>query len=368
MEVKFSYLGEQFLNLKSYFEAIEKVVKSGDFTLGKSLREFEESIAKLTNTKYAVGVGSGTDALFLSMKALGIKEGDEVITAPNTFYATVGAIVATHARPVFVDVDESFNIDASKIEKAITNKTRAIIPVHYMGLPANLSPILEIAKKYSLFVIEDACQALGASIQGKAVGSMGNVGVFSFHPLKNLNVWGDAGMIVTNDRELYEKLLLLRNHGLKGRDEIEFFAYNSRLDSIQAAIGNVLLSDFPNICERKKRNATIYNTEFEKLSQFIVKPLIRNGFIHAYHLYMLLVDRRDELLSYLHNNKIEAKIHYPIPLHLQKASQIYGYKRGDFPICEYQCKKYITLPVHQHLSEEAIYYVVSKVKKFYGVI
>ena len=223
MKVKFSYLSEQFSNPDPILKKIKKVVKTGNFTLGPEVKALESQFAKACGTSYAVGVNSGTDALFLSLKSLGIAPGDEVITMPNTFIATVGAIVASGAKPVFVDCDNEYLIDIDKIETAITSKTKAIMPVHYAGHPVDMIKILKIAKRHNLYVVEDACQAISAAIDGKVTGSFGITGGFSLHPLKNINVWSDGGIITTNSKETYEKLLLLRNHGMKNRDEYSIF-------------------------------------------------------------------------------------------------------------------------------------------------
>ncbi len=365
MKINYSYLNEQFKNPDPILDDIKKLISSGDFTLGYPLTEFENNIKDYLGVKHAVGVGTGTDALFLILKALEITNGDEVITAANTFFATIGAIAATGAKPVFVDSDNSFNIDPEKIERAITTKTKAIMPVHYMGLPVNLNPIMEISKKHDLPVIEDSCQALGGKVDNKFVGTIGIAGGFSFHPLKNLNVWGDAGMIVTNSDTLYEKLILLRNHGLKNRDEMEIFGYNSRLDSLQAVVGNHLFKSFPEITENKIKNANLCNSELVELSDVITLPKVPSHIKHVYHLYMFLAEDRDNLLKHLQDNGIDAKVHYPIPLHLQNACRALGYKKGDFPVYEKQCEHYITLPMHQHLNAEQVMYMVNKIKEFY---
>src|SRR3989344_7618627 len=241
MKVKFSYLSEQFSNPDPILKKIKKVVKTGNFTLGPEVKALESQFAKACGTSYAVGVNSGTDALFLSLKSLGIAPGDEVITMPNTFIATVGAIVASGAKPVFVDCNEEYLINPSLIEAAITKKTKAIMPVHYAGHPADMKKIMAIARKYNLRVIEDSCQAVAATTDGRAIGSIGDTGGFSLHPLKNINVWADGGVITTNSKEIYDKLILLRNHGMTNRDEYEIFGYNSRLDTIQAVVGNHLI-------------------------------------------------------------------------------------------------------------------------------
>lgn len=365
MKVEYSYLKEQFAHPEPILKAMKDQLKRCQFTFGPEMIEFEKHFAKLIKTSYAVGVGTGTDALFLPMKALGIGPGDEVISAPNSFIATTGAIVATGARPVYVDVLDDFTIDPELIEAAVTKRTKAILPVHYTGAPADMPKIMAIARKYNLPVIEDACQAISASINGKMVGTFGVAGGFSLHPLKNLNVWGDGGVTVTNSKKMTDKLLLLRNHGLKGRDEVEIFGYNSRLDTIQAIVGNYLIKQANWITNKRIENAKKLDKALSELPGYIKLPTRRKGFRHVYHLYMFYAKKRDQLLSYLLENGIEAKVHYPIPLHLQKAARHLGYKKGDFPVTEAQCKKIITLPVHQHLSDRQISYMTDKIKKFY---
>ena len=254
MEIGYSYLSEQFSNPDPILEDIKKLVFSGDFTLGKPMRDFELKFAQICQTKYAIGVGSGTDAIRLSLIALGIKEGDEVITTPNTFFATIGAIVTAGGKPIFVDVDDDYNINPNLIEAAITEKTKAILPVHWSGIPCKMNKIMEISKKYNLKVIEDACHAINGSYQGKAPGTFGITGCFSMHPLKNLNVWGDGGFIVTDSKEMHDQLVLLRNHGLINRDEHLIYGYNSRLDALQAVVANHLLKKIDYILNRAKEN------------------------------------------------------------------------------------------------------------------
>lgn len=365
MRVGYSYLKEQFKDSEDIFRGLREQLTRCEFTFGPELTEFENKFAKLIGTKYAIGVASGTDALFLSMKALGIGAGDEVITTPSTFIATVGAIVATGAKPVFVDSNEEYNIDPNLIEKAITPRTKAILPVHYAGCPSDMPRIMEIAKRHKLHVIEDACQAISAAISGKLCGTFGISAGFSLHPLKNLNVWGDGGIVVTNSKEIYDKIILLRNHGLRGRDEVEIFGYNSRLDTIQAIVGNYLIKQVDWITDRRIENAQRYDESFRGLSEFIKLLPRREGIKHVYHLYMFQAKDRDNLLNYLIKNGIEAKVHYPIPLHLQNAAKELGYRKGDFPVCEAQCKSIITLPVHQHLKDAEIAYVIEKIREFY---
>ncbi|MFH1767536.1 MAG: DegT/DnrJ/EryC1/StrS family aminotransferase [Candidatus Omnitrophota bacterium] len=366
MRVPFSYLDRQFADIAAYLNDLKTFVKSGDFTLGEQLSEFEASFAKVTGIPHAIGVGSGTDALILSLKILGVGPGDEVITTPMTFIATVGAIVMAGAKPVFVDSEAGFVIDPDKIEEKITSKTKAIVPVHYTGNAADMPKIAAIAKKHNLILVEDACQAISAAVDNKPVGSWGSTACFSLHPLKNLNVWGDGGMIVTRSAELADKLRLYRNHGLVTRDEVSMFGYNSRLDTLQAVIGNRLIKEVEFITNQRIANAKRYDQALSVLGGFIEVPPRRKNVRHVFHLYVIRARQRDELLKYLQDKGVEAKIHYPIPVHLQKAAESLGYKHGDFPVCEQDCKNIVTLPAHQHLREDEIGYVIDKVKTFYA--
>ncbi len=367
MNVRYSYLEEQFKDHQSILDGISGLVRSGDYTLGRSMQEFEEAFAAILGARYAVGVNSGTDALFLSLKAAGVGPGDEVITAPNTFIATVGAIVAAGARPVFVDiVHNDYVIDPDMIEGAITPRTKAIMPVHYAGHPADMTAILGLAEEHGVTVIEDACQAITAGIDNRCVGTFGEAGGFSLHPLKNLNVWGDGGVIVTNSDTMREKLVLLRNHGLKNRDEVAVFGYNSRLDSLQAIVGKHLIRDMEQITATRIKWANRIDAALGDLKPFITIPERKPGRRYVYHLYMLIVEDRDGLLGHLTGSGIEAKVHYPIPVHLQEAARYLGYRRGDFPETERQAGHIITLPVHQHLSEGQVDYMIETIRRFYS--
>ena len=365
MKISYSYLGRQFKNIDPYLKDIARLVKSGDFTLGKDVAKFEENFSKLCKIPYAIGVSSGTDALILSLEILGIGHGDEVITAPNTFIATVGAIAMSGARPVFVDNNEEYTIDVDKIEKAIIPRTKAILAVHLSGCPADMPKIMEIAKRHNLLVVEDAAQSILAAIDGKHVGSWGETACFSMHPLKNLNVWGDAGIILTRSKQLCDKLKLFRNHGLATRDEIEIFGHNSRLDSLQAVIANRLIKDVVSITEKRIANARRFDEAFGELKGYITIPPRRSNVKQVYHTYVIQAKDRDALCAYMLKKGIEVKIHYPIPLHLQKAASYLGYKKGDFPVCEKHCRTIITLPVHQHLTSKEMDYMIKCVREFY---
>lgn len=363
--INHNYLREQFSDYREIFRKIEPLIKECGYTLGRPVDEFEERIKGITGAKYAIGVGSGTDALFLSLRAAGISQGDEVITTPYTFYATIGAIVATGARPVFVDVRDDYNIDPSKIEQAITNKTKAILPVHWSGYSCDMDSIMDISRKHGLRVIEDACHAINASFRGQHPGTFGDAGCFSMHPLKNLNVWGDGGFIITNSVEMHDRLILMRNHGLKNRDKCLLFGYNSRLDSIQAIVATHLLDKLGHITSSRIRNAEILDKGLSSLSQIIIPPRAPD-IRHVYHIYVIMARDRDRLQDFLVSEGIDAKVHYPVPMHLQPASGYLGYRKGDFPNAERICSSVISLPVHEFIREEQCSFMVNKVREFYN--
>src|SRR5258708_22134107 len=368
MHVKFSYLDRQFADVDTYLADVRKTVIKGDFTLGRAVTEFEQRFAELCQLPYAVGVGSGTDALILSLKILGVGFGDEVITAPNTFIATVGAIAMTGARPVFVDSDDSFTIDPNKIEIAITERTKAILPVHYTGNVADMPRIMEIAKRHNLLVVEDACQAIMASRDGLPVGSWGETAGFSLHPLKNLNVWGDAGVVVTRSEEHARKLRLIRNHGMVNRDEVESFGHNSRLDTLQAVIGNRLIEQTEFITSKRIANARRLDAGLADLKEFIRIPERPANVQHVYHLYIVCSPYRDELLRYLHEHNIEAKIHYPIPVQLRPPAAPFASKKRHFPVPQRDSQTSITLPAHQPLLDDELDYMIEHIHTFSGQV
>jgi dTDP-4-amino-4,6-dideoxygalactose transaminase len=364
MKVNYSYLPRQFADIDDLLKKIKDFVKTGDFTLGKPLVEFEKKFAKLMGVKYAIGVNSGTDAIKLSLKALGIKSGDEIITAANTFVATVGAINELGAKPVFVDCDNTFCMNVDLVEKAITKKTKAIVPVHFTGYMTDMIKLKKISKKHNIPIVEDACQSILASQNKYIAGTIGSTGCFSLHPLKNLNVWSDGGVIITNNSKLNKDLKLLRNHGLISRDEIEIMGYNSRLDTIQAVVGNWLIPQTRKISSKRISNAKYYDKSFSKIPQITIPPRPK-GMRIVYHLYVVFAKNRDKLLDFCHKKNIEAKIHYPIPLYQQKALKFLSYKKGSFPVTDYHSKNIITFPVDQHLSKDELNYVIETVKEFY---
>jgi dTDP-4-amino-4,6-dideoxygalactose transaminase len=365
MKINFVDIQKQYkVYEKEIDTAIKKVLDKGDFILGEEVSLFEKEFAKFCETKYCFGVASGTDALFISLKALDIGTGDEVITAANTFIATTLAISMAGAKPVLVDMDpKTYNIDVTKIEAKITKKTKAIIPVHLYGQSADMDPIMKIAKKHNLKVLEDAAQAHGARYKGKRAGSLGDIAAFSFYPGKNLGAYGDGGAITTNNKKHAEKIFLLRNWGMKVKYHHLVKGYNSRLDTLQAAVLRVKLQYLENWNKRRQVIADTYNKLFSG-SEFIT-PYILKGADPIYHVYLIQVSKRDELLEFLKQNGISAGIHYPIPLHLQKANKELGYKKGDFPETERYCKKIISLPIYPELTNAEVEYITMKVKEFY---
>ncbi|MBV9636735.1 MAG: DegT/DnrJ/EryC1/StrS family aminotransferase [Methylobacteriaceae bacterium] len=363
-KVRYSYLPQQFGDPSEILEELRRFVPTGDFTLGKPVLEFERRFSELIGTGYAIGVGSGTDALKLPLKALGVGHRDEVITTANTFIATVGAINEIGARPVFVDCDDTFCMNVDQVEAAITPRTKAIMPVHFTGYMTDMRKLMPVAEKHGLPVVEDACQGILADIEGRRSGTWGIAGGFSLHPLKNLNVWADGGVIVTNDDGMAEKLRLLRNHGLKNRDEIEILGYNSRLDSVQAIVGNWLIKDTHSITARRIENAAYYDAAFQQMPEVRVPPRPAEC-KRVFHLYIIFAQERDRLFQYCVDKGIEAKIHYPIPLYQQKGLAHFGYKPGDFPVTDRHAREIISFPCDQHLSRDQQDYVIGTVRAFY---
>ena len=320
----------------------------------------------MNEARFGIGVGSGTDALFLALKALGIGAGDEVITTAFTFYATVGAIVTAGATPVFVDVGDDFNIDADKIAPAITAKTKAIMPVHWAGVPCDMDKINAIAQQHQLKVVADACHAISATLDERGMAQHSDITCFSMHPLKNLNVWGDGGIILTNDEALTKQLGLMRNHGLMNRDECAMFAYNSRLDTIQAVVAQHLIDErLTATTQGRIANAKYLDERLADIPQITMPERAANK-RSVFHLYMGIFERRDELQAYLQSQGIDAKVHYPIPMHLQPAAKDLGYTKGDFPKAEFVADNCLSLPVHEFISREHCDFMVAAISTFYG--
>lgn len=366
LKINHNYLSKQFVNYKSILKKISKVVLNNDFTLGSKVDEFELKIKKLLRSKYVVAVGSGTDAIMLSLKAIGVKEGDEVITTPYTFYATIGAIVTAGAKPVFVDVQEDYNMDPNNIIKKITKKTKAIVVVHWSGRICDMKSINKISKKFKIPIVEDACHAILAKQRGVYAGNFGEFGCFSMHPLKNLNIWGDGGFILTNNKNSYEKMMLLRNHGLVGRNINKIFGYNSRLDTIQAVVAIELLKKIKFITKKRIQNSLYLDSKLRNIIFIQIKNRQKNN-IEVFHLYEIRTKAkyRDDLVNYLRKKSIDAKIHYPVPMHLQPAAKYLKYKKGDFPISENIANTTISLPVHEFISRKDLDYISNSITEFF---
>ena len=367
MKVFYNYLPNEFSDVENIINDWRKLIKSSDFTLGKYVSDFEAKFQKFLNVKHCISTNNGTDALILSLKSLGIGSGDQVITVTNTFYATVGAIVAVGATPVLIDCDNRFQINVNDIEKAITSKTKAIMPVHWGGASPDMKSIMDISIKYNIFVIEDACMGIGASINGKSPGTFGKVNAFSMHPLKSLNVMGDGGMVVTDDDDLAIWMKKYRNHGMIDRDHIEFWGVNLRLQPLQAIVASHRLDQLNNTIDKRNKNAKYLDENLLNISKNIVIPKRISGNVETFALYMALFKDRDKLKNFLISNNIEVKIHYPIPLHKQKAAEKNCLYSSNLNIAEDQANKLLTIPVHQFLGIEHMKYVIEKIKEFYKI-
>jgi dTDP-4-amino-4,6-dideoxygalactose transaminase len=363
-----------FLNLKAHHlpmidefdRAIREVIESSAFAGGPFVESFEEEFAAYCGSNYAIGVGNGTDALWLTLLALGIGEGDEVITVPNTFIATAEAITYCKARPVFVDVDETtFTMDPAELEKILTARTKAIIPVHLLGQPADMDPILEFARAHGLFVIEDAAQAHGAEYKARKAGTMGDAGCFSFYPGKNLGAFGEAGAVVTNDAELKEKIKVLRDHGQAQKYYHSLMGWNCRMDGIQAAVLSIKLRHLEEANLLRRKHALEYNRTFAGIEE-VATPCEASYARHVYHVYAIRVQERDEVRRRLQEKEIGCAVHYPIPIHLQEACQNLGYAVGAFPVSEKLTQEFLSLPMYPELTGEQIEYVADCVSEIVG--
>ncbi len=359
-------------DLESQFEeekdellpAVTAVLKRGEFIGGDAIAALEAGLAKRMGVAHAVALNSGTDALYLALRVLDIGPGDEVITPPNSFVASTATIVQAGAKPVFVDVREDQNIDPTKIEAAITPKTKAIMVVHMTGRIAAMNEINGIARRHGLKVIEDAAQSCGSTYYGKVSGSLGDIGCFSAHPLKNMNACGDAGYMTLNDAGMAARAKLLRNHGLVDRNTVQEWGVNSRLDTLQAAVLNIRLKNLDSVIERKRANVALYRSLLSEKHVFI--PPCQNYEFNTFVLFVIQVDRRDELQKFLTSRGIGTAIHYPIPIHLQPAAKELGHKRGDFPMVERQADRILSIPVHPYMSEDEIRTVAATINEFYG--
>ena len=346
--------------------AIGEVIDSGHFILGEQVAEFERRFAEACGARFAVGVNSGTDALVLALKALGIGAGDEVITVANSFVASTGCIKLAGATPVLVDCGQDYNIDPSRVAAAVTARTRAILPVHLTGRACDMGALLAIAKARDLHVIEDAAQAVLAEHQGRKVGTFGIIGCFSLHPLKTLNACGDGGMLTTDDESLYEQLKVLRNLGLRTRDDCVAWAPNSRLDTIQAAILLTKLRHLEGWTARRRENAQRYREGLRGVAQIRLPSPEQARDKAVYHTFVVQAERREALRAYLSSRGIGSNVHYPVPIHLTAAGRVLGYGEGSFPVAEAQARAILSLPVYPELTTAEIDTICSAIKAFYA--
>jgi dTDP-4-amino-4,6-dideoxygalactose transaminase len=366
MDVPLLDLKAQYATIKDeVLAAISEVLETQVCIGGPKVAELEKKIADISDCKFAVGASSGTDAILNSLMSLEIGRGDEVITTPFTFISTVGCIARTGAKPVFVDIDpQTFNINAELVATAVSEKTRAIMPVHLFGQMADMERIMETAEKYNLVVIEDAAQSITSTYKGRKAGSIGTVGCFSFFPSKNLGGIGDGGMVVTNDKGLYERMVMIRNHGQNPKYYYKYVGGNFRLDPIQAAALLVKLPHLNDWSEARRRNAVYYDEKFK--GTIVRTPYISSDCVTIYNQYCIRVPRRDELLEHLRKNKIGCEIYYPLPMHLQESFAYLGYKRGDFPQAEKAADEVLAIPVYPELTDEMKDYVAETILTFLG--
>lgn len=360
-----------FLDLKAQLrpikaeinKSINEVIYNTDFILGAKGDRFEQEFSEFVGAKHAVGVDNGLSALELGMRALGIGEGDEILTPVNSFIASASAISFTGAKPVFVDCDDNYLIDLEMANKVVTKKTKAIMPVHLYGQMVDPEKVKSFAKKYNLFIIEDACQAHGASFNGVKAGSFGDFAAFSFYPGKNLGAFGDGGMLVTSDKKIYEKVVRMRNYGqVKKYHHVEL-AWNRRLDNIQAAVLLVKLKKLKKWNEVRLKKALLYNRLLADSK--VVTPVVVDGSEHVFHIYAILCEKRDKLMDHLNELNIQTNIHYPIPIHLQKCYKNLGYKKGDFPKAETFSSRILSLPLYPELTDKQIRYICRSIINFY---
>lgn len=346
-------------------EALERVFADHHYIMGPQVRELEEKVEKYLGIKHAVGCASGTDALVLAVKALGIGEGDEIITTPFTFFATASSIWRNHAQPRFADIDpRTFNLDPDKIEAAITPKTKAIMPVHLFGQSADMTRIMEIARKHGLAVIEDNAQGVGSTWKGQMSCSFGDIGTLSFFPSKNLGAMGDAGMCLTNSDDLAAKLKQLRVHGENPKYFHKWVGLNSRLDTLQAAVLSVKLDRLAQWSENRRANAKFYDRQLDGIAQ-IQTPYIASEAVTIYNQYTLICEDRDGLLSHLQSKNIGCAVYYPLPLHLQECFAGLGYQEGDFPVAERLAQQVLSIPIYPELSTEQKQYVCDSIRDYY---
>lgn len=366
MQVSYSYLSEQFADIEPIVQEWRRLAATSEFTLGPWVEAFESKFAAFVGAKHVISTNTGTDALILALRAVGVGAGDEVITVTNTFYATVGAIVAVGGRPVFVDCDDRYQIDVTRIRQAITPRTRAILPVHWAGCSPDMEAIVDLADAHGIPIVEDACPAVGAYVGGKHAGTFGACGAFSMHPLKPLNVMGDGGMVATDRDDLAEWMRKYRNHGMVDRDHIEFWGVNMRLQPLQAIVAAHVIDTVPDIVARRASNARMLDAGLAPMGGMVHLPFRPAANVEAFQLYQASFTRRDDLVRFLEAKGIEVKVHYPIPLHLQPAAAELRYKRGDFPVSERQASEIMTIPAHQYITRHQIEYMVEQIGEFYA--
>lgn len=351
---------------EEFLDAIAEVIDSGCFSGGPFVERFETDFARYCGTRNAIGLGSGTEALWLSLVAMGVGPGDEVVTVPMTFAATVEAICLAGAKPVFVDIDpEHYTMKPAALQRVLTSRTKAVIPVHLFGRIAEMDPILEIARRHGLRVIEDAAQAHGAEYQGRKAGAHGDVGCFSFYPAKNLGAFGEGGAVITDDDALAQKLRMLRNHGQYRKNHHSVVGWNSRLDGIQAAVLSVKLGHLDDNNRRRRDHASRYHRELWDLPDTVTPPLT-DDMRHVYHIYALQVRGRSDLIKIFEKRQIGFGVHYPVPIHLQAAYRSLGYKAGDFPVAEQCAERFVSLPMFPELTQAQIALVTDAIKESAG--
>jgi len=368
MKIPFIDFSEQYETIQDEIDVgLKNVFKKGNFILGQEEKDFEQDFAKYCDCAYALGVNSGTDALYLAMGALGVEVGDEVLLPSFTFIATALCISYTGAKPVFVDIeDETYNIDPEKIEAAITDKTKAIIPVHIYGQASNMKEILAIAKKHNIAVVEDAAQAHGATYGNQKIGSLGDIACFSFYPTKSLGAFGDGGIVVTNNEEHYKKVKMLRDYGREGRYDHKVKGFNSRLDTVQAVILAAKLKRLDQWNKRRAEHAAYY-CELLKDIDGVTPPTIKEDRTHVFQTFAVRVKNRDKICEGMKEKDVGVLIHYPIPLHLQEAYADLGHKAGDFPVSEAVANDILSLPMFPHMTKEQIEYVCASLKDLLSV-
>ena len=365
MQVPYSFLDRQFEDPEPYLDEMREIIARGNFTLGAPVEQFERQFAAYCGVPHAVGLASGTDALMLALQAVGVGHGDEVVTVSATFIATVGAIASIGARPVFVDVDDGIVMDPSKVEAAITPRTKALLPVHWTGNMADMAALKQIAERHGLPIVEDACHAIGARLNGEAAGNVGDVACFSFHPVKHINAWGDGGILVTRSDDLVAGVRIARNYGLVDRDEAETFARNSRLHTLQIPVLRRQLEAFEEVVARRNEIARQYDAAFAELEGRVRLPRRRPEVRHSFVIYVIMTEQRDAMIEHLRARGVDARIHYPIPMHLTRAGRKLGHKEGDFPITEAYARETITLPAHQYLTDEQVAHTIATVRTFF---